>query len=276
MNVEELLRSKHIEYESKGSDHLIRCLNPEHDDSNPSLRINNITGIFQCFSCGFKGNIFKHFGEKPNFLQLRKDLLKSKISQKIAENVGLNLPENFVLFDKEWRSISRETYNAFGAFEHNDSQYIGRVVFPITSISGKITAFCGRALSPDKQPRYLFYPPKAKTNLFPATVEHSGTVILVEGIFDMLNLYDKGLKNVMCSFGTQTITKEKLQILKIQGINSIDIFFDGDEAGQTAAEKVKELAESLEFTTRNIFIPNTDPGALTASKVLKLKEKLYG
>lgn len=31
---------------------------PNHDDTNPSLSINTQTGLFNCFSCGFKGDIF--------------------------------------------------------------------------------------------------------------------------------------------------------------------------------------------------------------------------
>ena len=73
MNVEELLNEKEIYFVPKGKDFLVRCISPDHDDGNPSMRIDQITGIFQCFSCGFKGNIFYHFGEKANQLQLKRE-----------------------------------------------------------------------------------------------------------------------------------------------------------------------------------------------------------
>ena len=66
MNVEDLLLSKDIQYIPKGKDFVIRCLNPEHEDRNPSMRIDQVTGIFNCFSCEYKGNIFTHFGEKAD------------------------------------------------------------------------------------------------------------------------------------------------------------------------------------------------------------------
>ena len=53
MNVEELIQKKKIPYRLQGADIVVGCLNPEHDDSNPSMRIDKITGIFHCFSCGF-------------------------------------------------------------------------------------------------------------------------------------------------------------------------------------------------------------------------------
>ena len=54
MNVEDLLSKKDIQYTPKGRDFLVRCINPEHEDHNPSMRIDQITGVFQCFSCEYK------------------------------------------------------------------------------------------------------------------------------------------------------------------------------------------------------------------------------
>ena len=45
MRVEELLQEKNLNFKVSGRDLLVKCLNPEHEDSNPSMRIDNITGI---------------------------------------------------------------------------------------------------------------------------------------------------------------------------------------------------------------------------------------
>lgn len=277
MNVETLLQNKKLEYTEQGGDFLVRCLNPEHDDSNPSMRIDKITGIFNCFSCGFKGSLFSFFNEQGNFLQIKKDLFKSKIQQKLADNIGLDIPKGAIRVEDGWRGIRAETFHQFEAFTHNDTPYLGRIVFPIRNIAGKIVGFNGRAYSPDIQPKYRIHPPKSKFPLFPAKpTPINGKVILVEGIFDMLNLYDKGLTNAVCAFGTRKLTKEKISILKMQGITGIDIFFDGDDAGREATEEAKNLIEKEELTTRVVSISGKDPGELTAQQVLKLKEKLYG
>lgn len=277
MTVEDLLNQKKIAFVPSGKDVKVCCLNPEHEDSNPSMRIDRLTGIFNCFSCGFKGNLFSFFDEKANYLQIKKELFKRKISQKLAENVGLEMPKNAVSFNKDWRGIRAETFNTFNAFEHHDSNFIGRVVFPIRGSAGKIVGFNGRALNPEINPKYLIYPAESKFPLFPVRVQPvQGSVILVEGIFDMLNLYDKGLRNVVCAFGTRKVTKEKLVLLKLQGVSNIDIIFDGDEAGQQATEEIQKLTESLEMTSRVVSLKSGDPGDLTAQKVIKLKEMLYG
>lgn len=285
MTPEEILNKKKIHYNPKGRDLLIRCLNPEHEDKHPSMRIDKITGVFQCWSCGFKGNIFNHFGTKGNILQIKRQKFKDKIAEKLSESVGLDIPSNAVPFSWEWRGISPETYAEFEAFQHNDPSFIGRVVFPIRGPSGRIEAFIGRHLTEGHEPRYMVYPSKARLPLFPFEVEPiDGRIILVEGIFDMLNLWDKGLRNAQCTFGTRTLLGKdskgpsRLELLRIRGVYGIDIFFDADEAGRKAAKEVQELCEDrLEFDCRKVsFKQKNDAGELTAPEVMRLKEQLYG
>ena len=274
MNVEELLQSKSVPFMPKGKDFVVSCLNPEHDDNNPSMRIDQITGIFHCFSCGFKGNVFVHFGEKASFLHLRRELVKKKIREKRAESVGLPFPRSALPYVGNWRNIKPETYRKFEAFQEHEA-FVGRIVFPIRDISGRIVAFNARHMT-GGTPKYLISPPGARMPLFPAKIDPiQASVILVEGIYDMINLHDKGLTNAVCCFGTRNINEEKLSILRLQGIEEAIIFFDGDEAGQTAAAKVQEMCENVDLLTRNINVVDIDPGALTENQVEKLKDKLY-
>lgn len=276
MLVEELLLKKSLDFLPKGKDYVIKCINPEHDDSSPSMRIDRITGIFHCLSCGFKGNIFKHFGAKSNPSQIRRELLKQKINQKLAETIGIVKPANASDYEGNWRNINPETYRKFGAFESVSSEYAGRIVFPVLDISGRTVCFVGRHTNMLHTPKYLIYPAEAKIPLFPLVTPINGRIILVEGIFDMLNLQDKGLTNAVCSFGTRTMNTDKLALLRMQGVEGVDIFFDGDEAGQKATEKVKEMCDKVDLTYRNIELKENDPGSLNEATVLKLKRTLYG
>jgi DNA primase len=276
MLVEELLQSQDIEFRHSGKDYLIRCLNPEHEDRNPSLRVDKTTGIMNCLSCGFSGNLFYHFGEKPNWLQIRRQRLKNLIEDKLAETSGYSIPSNAVPFEQEWRGISTDTFRKFEAFQHSNPEYIGRVVFPIRSITGNIVAFCGRHQG-QADPKYLFYPDGVKLPLFPIVKPIQGRVILVEGIFDMLNLHDKGLTNAICCFGVNKVTQEKINILKIQGVVGVDLLFDADDPGKLGAEKTKKLLEDNDIPAEiRLLAGSKDPGDLTASQVIKLKETLYG
>ena len=274
MNVQDLLDKKDIRYMPKGRDFLVRCINPEHEDRNPSMRVDQITGVFQCFSCEYKGNLFTHFGERANQMQLKRELLKKRISEKRAESIGLSFPKSAVPYIGNWRNIKPETYKRFEAFNSVDKDHVSRIVFPVRDMSGRIVAFNGRHTA-QGIPKYMITPAGARMPLFPVVQPIQGSVLLVEGIFDMINLHDKGLTNAVCCFGTKNINTAKLSMLKIQGIGSVEIFFDGDDAGQQAASKVKEMCEEVELVTRNIHLKDTDPGALTENQVIKLRDKLY-
>ena len=274
MNVEDLLEQKGISFIPKGADYEISCLNPDHADRNPSMRVDRITGIFNCFSCEYKGNLFNYFGEKPNHLQIRREKLKNTIRQKLAESTGLVFPKNSLEYNGNWRNIKADTYQKFDTFTSADKEFVSRLNFPVRDITGKIVAFIGRHTG-EAVPKYLISPAGAKLPLYPVVQPKNGSVILVEGIFDMVNLHDKGLDNAMCCFGTKQVNERKLEVLSISGVSHIDIFFDGDEAGQSAAERIKEMCESIGLSVRNVHLKGTDPGALTQQQITKLKSKLY-
>ena len=277
MRVEELLQEKRLEFKISGRDYLVKCLSPDHEDTNPSMRIDNITGIYHCFSCGFRGNIFKHFGAVANYLEIKRQKLKEKIEETRASSIGLEFPKGFTPYVGNWRGIKPETYKEFDAFLHHDRSFNGRIVFPIRDITGKVVAFNGRHMTITDKVKYMIYPPHATMPLYPSSVKPiKGRVILVEGIFDMVNLFDKGLFNTICCFGTNTITADKLSILKMQDIMGVDIIFDGDEPGRKAAENVKFLSERAGLVTRVVDLgQNVDPGSLVESQVQKLMENLY-
>ena len=278
MKVDELLQEKRIDYKVSGRDYVVKCLSPDHEDNNPSMRIDNITGVFNCFSCGFKGNLFTHFGAAANFLEIKRQKLKTSIEEKRSASVGFEFPKGFQPYKGNWRGIQPETYKHFDAFMHHESLFKCRIVFPIRDITGKVVAFNGRHMTMTEIPKYLIYPPQAKLPLYPSNAKPiKGKVILVEGIFDMINLWDKGLTNAICCFGTKNVDIDKLSILKMQNIAGVDIMFDGDEAGQNAAEDLKVMAEKVGLIPRNVNLgSNIDPGGLADVKVSSLRDRLYG
>ena len=279
MIAEDLLQEKGIQYRLSGKDAVISCLNPEHDDTNPSMRVDKITGIFHCFSCGYKGNLFTYFGAPASPMEVRMHRIKEKIQKVKSETVGIQLPKDRL----EWkgggfRNISAETLEIWDAFTWNVPRFENRIIFPIRDITGKTVALIGRSLDDFSKMKYYIYPTGVEMPFCPAKVKPiQNRVILTEGIFDALNLWDKGLKNAVCCFGTQQVSWVKLSLLKLQGVQGIDIMFDGDEAGRIAAEKAKDLATKLDMSARVVKLrDNIDPGNLTVPEVERLKEKLYG
>ena len=69
----------------------------------------------------------------------------------------------------------------------------------------------------------------------------------------------------------------KLALLKVYGVQGIQLFFDGDTAGQEAAKKVTDMCDEIGMPSSIIPIATgTDPGDLTKERVIDLREYLYG
>lgn len=269
----ELLQKQGLEYKSSGRDYLIRCLNPEHPDASPSFRIDRISGVAHCFSCGFKTNIFKFFGVFSNPIPVRIAKLKEKLSDlKVLAN-GVPVPDGATPYTRPFRGISAKTLKTFGAFyTHKVSVLEDRIVFPVHDITGKTKVYVARHTLSSGNPRYINYPAKADMPVYPPQVPKGyHSLVIVEGVFDMLNLYDKGLVNVTCAFGTKTILSDlrtKMLPFKAQGVSHIYLMFDGDAAGRAGAEVLKLQLEALEFIVENIpMAEGTDPGSMCQEDV---------
>jgi DNA primase len=276
--VQNLIKEKGLSFNISGRDYLVHCLNPSHADGSPSMRIDKTSGMFHCFSCGFKGNIFKHYGLNTHSVSIRVAKLKEKIANIKTDFEGLPLPEGASPFNQVYRDTSKETYQYFDAFTTLlDEKFLDRICFPIKDIRGKTIVYQARHMHSNGNPRYVNLPAGIELPLYPVTYPGKPkSVVFVEGLFDMLNCFDKGLTNVTCCFGTNTLQKDtasKLLPLKAQGIQKVFLLFDGDEAGKTAAEKLKPLIEESEFEVEIIKLPeDMDPGNLNQEYVDSIKE----
>lgn len=285
MNPEELLNKQNIQFRYSGGDLLIRCLNPEHEDRNPSLRVDKITGKFNCFSCGFSGSLFVHFNEEQNIINVRVQNLKTKINKLSTQK--LHIPLSAEPFIKDYRGISAETFKHFEAFtDPNNKIFDGRIIFPIRDINDDILILHSRYLHSELKPKYYNYPENVSLPLYPASPDIiNGSIILVEGSFDMINLWDKGLTNAVCIFGANIVSKKDREYTqaikrfaqyKLQGVNKIYTCLDGDEAGRQGAKSIEKALGST-YIIKNIELADgTDPGSLNYEDVQSIKEYLYG
>ncbi|MFY8211576.1 MAG: toprim domain-containing protein [Candidatus Nanopelagicus sp.] len=274
----ELIQKNNLAFSVSGRDYLIKCLNPDHSDSNPSFRVDKVTGVAHCFACGFKTNLFKYYGVFTNPVPMKILALKEKLD--ILKKFGqeLELPLGYTPWTKTFRGISPATLRHFGAFYTTQVEKLqDRIIFPIKDITNKTQVFVGRHTMSNGNPRYLNYPSGVKIPLYPAHLPSGySSMVLVEGIFDMLNLYDNGCENVVCAFGTNTLqndTKQKLLPFRAQGITHIYILFDGDDAGRKAAQLYKPILEEEGFIVEIVVLPDgTDPGDLDVENVRSIAE----
>lgn len=272
----ELIQKNGLEYKVSGRDYLIKCLNPEHPDTNPSFRVDRISGVAHCFSCGFKTNLFKYYGVFTNMVPIRIAAIKDKLAAIKTMTTGLDLPKGATPYIRAFRGVGSSTLKEFEAFYTNEVEDLqDRICFPVKNVTGKTQVFVARHTLSSGNPRYVNYPKGVEMPLYPSALPPGSTsVVLVEGIFDMLNLHDKGVKNAVCTFGTNTVQKDlklKMMPYKAQGVTKVYILFDGDAAGNKAAELLKPMLEAESFLVEIIKMEDeTDPGMLSASDVASI------
>lgn len=116
-------------------------------------------------------------------------------------------------------------------------RFRGRIIFPIFSESGNVIGFGGRTISDDKV-KYLNSPEtplfiKGKNlygfNITKQFMREKKSSILVEGYFDVISLYQQGIKNVSASLGT-ALTPAQIHLLR-RVSDEIFISYDSDDAG---------------------------------------------
>ena len=257
----------------------VMCSCPFHDDKNPSfgIDVSNLKG--HCFSCGYKLNLFKHYNIVHNFQSVKAAEIQDKIDRIISDTVGLDFPKGYSPFTNEFRNISPQTLRKYEAFTHKDFE--NRIVFPLRDITGKIKAFIGRLMYTNFGQRYDIKPTGVTLPIFPFNYKvHNGEIIIVEGIFDALNLIEHGFNNVVALMGVNGISdknyKNRIAQFKLRGVSKILLMLDSDEAGQKQTQNIQEWLTAENILGDVIELPreDSDPGDLTPDEIRQLKEAL--
>lgn len=149
----------------------------------------------------------------------------------------------------------------------NYDKFRDRVIFPVRNNFGKIIAFGGRALGEGPGPKYLNSPEtplfKKGENLYLLeaardAVRHEGRVLVVEGYFDAITLYQNGFVNVVATLGT-ALTREHAFLLK-RYTEEVVLLYDADRAGQDAVVRGYEPLLIAGLRVRVLTLPDAkDP-----------------
>ena len=202
----------------------------------------------------FRDNLFISDEGKKAFEYLKKRDINSDSIKLFSLGYAENKWDSLYIFLKE-KSCDIEKAVELGLLVKNEKNHFydrfrGRVIIPIFSESGEIIAFGGRTLFEDKS-KYLNSPDtllykKSKHlygfNFSKEFIRETGKSILVEGYFDMISLFQNGVKNVVASLGT-ALTNSQTYILK-RFSDNIYMFYDNDKAGISAV--IRGIGEMFE------------------------------
>ncbi len=149
-------------------------------------------------------------------------------------------------------------------------KFRGRVIFPIKDHRGRTVAFGGRSIEESKTPKYLNSPETpiySKSKVLYGYYEardilrEKKEVIIVEGYFDLLSLYQIGIKNVVATLGT-ALTEKHAELLK-KFVNRAYLMFDSDKAGKNAVIRASKVLLSKEIEVYYIPLEKKDPDELS-------------
>ena len=148
-------------------------------------------------------------------------------------------------------------------------RFKGRLIFPITNISGQPIALGGRIIEKsDFLAKYINSPEtsffKKGSNLYNLDFARKlsnklENVFLVEGYMDVVGLSKNGIENAVANLGT-SLTEKQIFTLN-QFFNDIIICFDGDESGYKAAlraaeNSIKDLQPEKQISF--LFLPDKE------------------
>lgn len=148
-------------------------------------------------------------------------------------------------------------------------RFRGRLMFPITDISGRVIGFGGRVLD-DSEPKYLNSPEtalfrKGKTVYGLALAKNSirceSKAVIVEGYMDAIMCHQFGFTNVTATLGT-ALAKEQAETVSRYAPQVI-IAYDADAAGGAATLRGMEILAGVGAGVRVAVLPQgEDPDSM--------------
>jgi DNA primase len=155
-------------------------------------------------------------------------------------------------------------------------RFRGRLIFPIHDLRGRTIGFGGRILPEAektwaerglKVAKYLNSPETSlfqkRRNLYAADLarpaaRQEGWVAVVEGYTDVIAAHQAGLENVVGTLGTALGDEQVAALRRLA--DRVVLVFDGDVAGQGAADRSLELFLAHEVDVRVLTLPaGADP-----------------
>lgn len=233
----------------------------EHNSKSNKDLFNQLYSINEIANQYYKKNI------NENIIKILNDRNINENSIKTFE-IGFSINK----YDELLNIIRNQKYSAeslkkSGLFIDHEKGYMdrfrNRMIFPIYSHLNKVIGFAGRIIDDQKQAKYVNSPETPIYNkrrvlygfhLNKNEIINQKAAIIVEGYFDLIQLYQANIKNVVAVSGTAFTDEHALAISKLCKI--IYIAYDGDNAGKEAAIRAGYTTLKNNLNVKIINIPN--------------------
>jgi DNA primase len=218
----------------------------EINSDDESTKKENLLLDINKFACEFFQKKLKNSSFAQNYLN------KRQIDQKTQEifQLGYN-PNDNSLIDFLLKKYSIKLLNESGIISNAYNIFAQRLMFPISDEYGRIVGFSGRALHQDQKAKYIntketpiFSKQRLLYGFDKAKNYIKDYLIVCEGYFDCIRLYQEGLQCTSATMGTN-LSDYHIRLIK-RFTNKIYFNFDSDEAGIKAMLKNTKVLGQLD------------------------------
>jgi len=176
-------------------------------------------------------------------------------------------PSNLTAPPYPLRSLRWPTVKYWGLRGHSSGIYL-----PFRDVDGRLVGWSVR--QDNHEPKYLNSPGFRKSSYLYGLYENQERikrrreVILVEGQFDALAVWDAGFTNVCSSLGCH-LGKDQVRLL-LPWVDRIRVLYDGDKAGRDGAVDLKCRWQNV-FSIDLLYLPEgTDPSSIGVDALVRL------
>ena len=142
--------------------------------------------------------------------------------------------------------------------ESGHEHFMGSVVFPVLSLEGEVTEIYGRKITPNLRagtPLHTYLPGPHRGVWNEEGLRVSKEIILCESIIDALTFWCAGFRNVTASYGVNGFTEDHKAAFAKHHVKQVWIAYDRDEAGDAAAERLKEELATMGIGSHRVLFP---------------------
>jgi DNA primase len=161
--------------------------------------------------------------------------------------------------------------------ESGHEHFNGSVVFPIFDLEGSVLGLYGRKITPNLREGtllHLYLPGPHRGVWNEEALEASKEIVLCESIIDALTFWCAGFRNVTASYGVNGFTDDHKAAFARHEIKNVWIAYDRDEAGDQAAERLKEELVKLGIGSHRVLFPRGMDANEYARKVTPASQSL--
>ena len=136
--------------------------------------------------------------------------------------------------------------------------FTGSIVFPILSLDGAVLGMYGRKITPGLRagtPMHTYLPGPHRGVWNEEALLASKEIILCESIIDALTFWCAGFRNVTAAYGVNGFTEDHKAAFAKHRIKNVWIAYDRDEAGDQAAERLKEELAGMGIGSHRVLFP---------------------